>query len=110
VVWMVLAALVAGLLLGVGRTVRRMLDYQQRNIKLPELIWRDLYVIGGLATTALMMLVARILIKHGVPEFRSEGWWLLVASAPSLFAVWVYAYYEFFRIERNSEKERFGGD
>ena len=96
-----------GLWFGAMRTLFRIYRYRRMGWKYPELIWRDITVQGGFAVTVALLTIARLLVALGVSQaFRGQLWWIVLTMVPALIAVWVYAYYEVFRLDKINGEEK----
>jgi len=99
----VLVLFLTGLWFGATRTILRILLYHRMGWQYPKLIWRDLIGQGGLALSFLLITAGRLLIAmgHVPPDFlNQQWWWIVLSSAPAIVAVWTYAYYEVFELDR----------
>lgn len=103
-------SLVAFMVFLVGGTVRvvaRVIYYRRHHFRQPELLGRDLLLVGGLALSLGATLVVRVAIQQGLiggERFREGGDlavpFRLLTVIPSLVAVGAFAFFEWFRIER----------
>lgn len=92
-----LLALFAGAL----RTLARLAFYLRNRAERPRLLNRDVLVIGGLSISFGLIAIVRFL----PPETRqaiTQGnlWWAVGSTVPGVVAALVYAYFEWFVIER----------
>lgn len=78
------------------RTLVRYFEYRHAGRKVPILLVRDMITRNGLGLSFLMVLFAR---TSGL-ELNTQLWWVLLSSAPAMLAAAIYAYFEFFIIDK----------
>lgn len=98
---------ILGLLLSLVTTGGRVLYLVRQKRRRPELLYRDLVVMGGLAASFVLIASVRLL----PPELRSaitsgNVLWAAATTLPAVVAVLVYLYFELFVIRREGTNVR----
>lgn len=98
----VILLLFTGLVIAGGvRTLIRYLEYKYVGRGVPSLLKRDVISRNGLAFSFAMILLARA-ADFGY-QVREQIWWVLLTAIPAIFGAAVYAYYEFFVIDKRAD-------
>ena len=66
---------------------------------MPKLWWRDVILLGGHALTIVLIMIARW-SGAGPADLAANPYWWVITSAPPIFAIATYVYYELFVIGR----------
>lgn len=88
------------LVLGTGRTIYRLLEYRRASVPVPLILWRDVFSRTGLTVPFALILVVRALGLQ--PFVAGQTWWIVLTSVPAIFSVGVYAYFEYFIIDKRT--------
>lgn len=89
------------LLAGLLRTVARLLEYVHARKPIPVILWRDVLSRGGTGFPLALILVVRA--TDHIPVVSGQLWWVIVTSVPAIFGAGVYAYFEFFVIDKRED-------
>lgn len=98
------------LLLTVGTisTLSRVAYYKAHGFRRPRLLVRDANMIAGFSVSFGLILAVRVFRAYGfdVSGLATSLAWVVGSSAPAIWAVLVYAYFEAFVIERGGDQVR----
>jgi hypothetical protein len=82
------------------RTGMRVIEYRRAKRPVPVLLIRDVLSRNGLAISFVLILLVRALDIG--PLVRDQLWWTALTALPAIFGAAVYAYFEFFIIDKRA--------
>lgn len=98
----ILILFTGGLLATTFAISRRLLDYRHLGLRPPLLAKRDISLFISLAWPFLLILIFRVLGLS--PQVYGTVLWTLITGIPPVVGVLVFAYMEFFVIERKDSR------
>lgn len=85
---------------GAGRTLYRVYEYRRAGRPLPQLLVRDVISRNSLAFSFILILAVRAFSLRDI--VFDELWWTLITAVPAIYGAAVYAYYEYFVIDKHA--------
>lgn len=98
---------IVGLSISTLAMIRRVWRFKVAKMRVPPLLWRDVYCFGTATLTIGMLLLARVIpIVEPVFTIRDNTIWYIITGLPVVTGIMVWAFFEVVLIPRN---ERGGG-
>lgn len=91
-------------LIGFVSTATRVAYYRAKGYRMPLLLFRDVSLFGGLATSFGLILGARASDLATLINLRDSIVWSLLTVLPALYGVAVFVYFEVFVIEKGDNR------
>jgi hypothetical protein len=91
--------------IGAITTTNRLRRYAIRHQAIPIILWRDVIARNGLALPFIAIMIVRSARAFGVDvDPIVNNWpWVLFTSSPAVIGAAIYAYFELFIIERDTD-------
>lgn len=91
-------------LVGFVSTASRVAYYRAKGFRMPLLLFRDVSLFAGLAISFGLIIGARAVDLALVINLRDSLAWSVLTSAPALYGVAVFVYFEVFVIEKGNNR------
>jgi hypothetical protein len=91
--------------IGAITTTNRLRRYAIRHETIPVILWRDVIARNGLALPFIAIMVVRSARAFGVDvdPIVNDWPWVMFTSSPAVIGAAIYAYFELFIIERDTD-------